>query len=129
MRFSSCSESPSSTAARRRVTYLSSCVFMSVPSRWQKNHAVFFHGQDHGLVNVHVPAFANPHAHGVASVFQQLSSQRHLNIAQCHLKNDRLPNPSLERAIHSLDPSELQRDEERIAQRIAAHNGTERVRD
>src|SRR5207237_8421700 len=104
MRFSSCSESPNSTAARRRVTYLSSCVFMSRTSRGQKDHAVFFHCQDHGFINVDIPAVADTHAYGIAAVLHQLSPQRHFDVAQSHSKNHRAPNPNLKRTYHPFHP-------------------------
>src|SRR5882762_11489462 len=100
MRLNSISDRPSSTAARRRVTYFNSCVFMSALSRWKKHHRVFFNRQDHGLVYVYVPAFADPHPYGFAANFQQFPAQRHLDISHRHLQNHRMTDPSLERILH-----------------------------
>src|SRR5215472_2128675 len=124
MRLNSCSDKPSSTAARRRVTYLISCVFMFAgSSRRQKDHSIFFNCQDHGLVDVHVPAVADTHAHGVIAIPQQLAAQRHLNIAQCHLEDDRLTNPNLECAIHSSTPSASRVEGSRSGSRLTMVQG------
>src|SRR5258708_1889717 len=129
MRLNSISEKPSSTAARRRVTYLSSCVFISAPSRRKKNHGIFFNNQDHGLIDVHVPAFSDAHAHGFTAILQQFPAQRHLDLAKRHLQDHRLPDPYFERALHSSPSQWFSLTKERIAQRGAGGNGTERSAD
>src|ERR1700720_2532905 len=67
-RASSFSGIPSSMAARLCVTYLGTELFMAVTSSRKCGHGILFHGQDHGLVDVYVPTFADAHADGVAAL-------------------------------------------------------------
>src|ERR1700741_3778350 len=97
--------------------------------RWNQGHTVFFHAPNHRLVNVDVPAFANPHSNGLAVFFQKLAAQRNLNVSQLNLQNPRLPEPHLVAALHVLPlrTRKLLVSSARFARREVPRNGTARV--
>src|SRR5580698_365794 len=100
-RESSSSEIPSSSAARPCVTYFGTWLFIVISSRGKQRHSILFHSQDHRFIDVHIPAFANPHSNCFAAILQQCSPKRHLNIAKRYLQHYRLSHPCFVSAVHS----------------------------
>src|SRR5580698_9141142 len=70
-RESSSSEIPSSRAARPCVTYFGTWLFIVISSRGKQRHSILFNSQDHRFVDVHIPAFTNPHPDRFIAIFQQ----------------------------------------------------------
>jgi len=76
MRLNSISDNPSSTDARRRVYVFELLRFHGgLPYAGSRTNGVFFNRQDHGLVDIHVPAIANPHPYGFPAILQQFSRE------------------------------------------------------
>src|SRR5215469_13609895 len=74
--------------------------FRVSPSSWNQCHPVFFDSQNHCLVDVHIPTFANAHADSLSAFPEQLSAQGDLDISESNLQNHRMTYPRIKPGFH-----------------------------
>src|SRR5271169_2538383 len=79
---------------------------MVPPSGMHQGQTIFLDAENHVLVDIHVPAFTNPHPDRISTLFQELAAQRNPDVTESNLQNHRLTKPHVKARLHCVPSQE-----------------------